>query len=106
MLNRLLSRSTCAHISCSVCGGGVTERNVINVDSHNICASYTYTYDNECQAIGTFVHYRCAAAAELMSVASSPGRAWPIFFTEHRLPIVAAATATRFPHGGAFVAGL
>ena len=63
--------------------------------------SYIFRYENKSETIGTFVHRRCPADAELMSVTSSPGGAWPIFIAERQLPVLAAALAACFPHGGA-----
>jgi hypothetical protein len=71
--------------------------------------SYSQTffrYGNGSETIGTFIYCRCIAVAQLMSVASSPGRTWTIFIAERQLPILAAALAAGFLHGSGRVARL
>ena len=41
------------------------------------------------------VDHRSPAYAELMSATTSPGRTWPIFGSEHRVPALARASAAR-----------
>jgi hypothetical protein len=68
--------------------------------------SYIFRYGNGSETIGAFVHHRCPAAAQLMSVTASPGRAWSLFIAECRLLVLATALATGFPHGGARITHL
>ncbi len=71
--------------------------------------NFTECLDAGCygsEAVGTAVDSRCAAAAQLMSVASSPGRTWPIFIAERQLPLLAATIAACFLHGSARIARL
>jgi hypothetical protein len=62
--------------------------------------SYIVRYGSRSETIGTFVHCRCAAGAQLMSVTSSPGGTWSIFIAERKLPVLAAALAACFSYGG------
>jgi hypothetical protein len=68
--------------------------------------SYKCFYEDGSETIGVVVHRRRPAAAQLMSFASSPGRTWPILIAKRQLPILVAALAARFPHGGAWIARL
>jgi hypothetical protein len=68
--------------------------------------SYIFQYGNGSETIGAFVHYRCPAAAQLMSVTAGPGRTWSFFITECRLLVLVTALAAGFPHGGARIAHL
>ena len=49
--------------------------------------------------------YHCSAPdAELMSAAASPGRTWPSFVVERRMPVLAPALAASFFHDGGWIA--
>jgi hypothetical protein len=68
--------------------------------------SYIFRYGNGSETIGAFVHHRCRAAAQLMSVTAGPGRTWSCFITECRLLVLATALAAGFPHASARIARL
>jgi hypothetical protein len=59
-----------------------------------------------CKTAGVVVRCRCAAAAQLMTVAASPGRTWSIIIAERRLPVLAATPATALSYGGARITHL
>src|SRR5439155_25549068 len=54
----------------------------------------------------TALHYRGAADAELMSAPAGPGRTWPSFIAERRMPVLAGAFAAAVLRGGDRIARL
>ena len=58
-------------------------------------------HEKRSETLGAAGDCRRLAVAQLMSVTSSPGRTWPSFTAKRQLPVLVAALAAAFPHGGA-----